>query len=608
MKNASSAIPTTHLHVSDVEFRAETIYFLVLDRFSDGCPDNLDQSSPLNDLSRHDWNKYWGGDLQGVINKLDYLQSLGITAIWVTPLFEQVEGLEHGLRAPLHGYWTKDFKRINPRWINDPNEVRLFTRNDTVFDRLIAELHRRGMKFILDIVCNHSSPDTTDGKGRLYDDGQLVADFNNDQQSWYHHYGQVTNWEDEWQVQNCELGGLAKFNENNIDYRRYIKNAIKSWLGKGVDAIRIDTVKHMPIWFWQEFTADLQTHKPDIFIFGEWIHSHPLRENSVLFANQAGMSLLDFGFCQSIRECLGENKPEGFQLVDKVIAEDIRYRSANELVTFFENHDMPRLQTLDNRPESVHLALILVLTSRGIPCLYYGCEQYLHNDTDGGQDPYNRPMMEKWDTQTEAFRIVQVLSRERAANQAIQWGSQQTLWVEPDLYIYLRRYHGFRCLVALNRGGAREIELAHVDFPADQMRCLLSGEEISMRDGKMKLQLPERGARIFAIRGEAIQGQFVSHVQVNGAPTQPGETLAIIGDCERLGAWDLRRAIPMECINANTWFTEVDWGEDCGKPVAYKYVILSSEPNTAPRREVRVVRRRSIPEQGVTKWRDIWEE
>jgi hypothetical protein len=60
-----------------------------------------------------------------------------------------------------------------------------------VFLRLITELHRRGMKFILDIVCNHSSPDTTDGKGRLYDDGQLVADFHNDQQSWYHHYGRL---------------------------------------------------------------------------------------------------------------------------------------------------------------------------------------------------------------------------------------------------------------------------------------------------------------------------------------------------------------------------------------------------------------------------------
>lgn len=71
-----------------------------------------------------------------------------------------------------------------------------------------------------------------------------------------------------------------------------------------MDALRVDTVKHMPIWFWQEFNADIHNHKPDVFIFGEWIYSHPCDERSVEFANNSGMSILDFGLCVAIREAL----------------------------------------------------------------------------------------------------------------------------------------------------------------------------------------------------------------------------------------------------------------------------------------------------------------
>src|SRR5688572_1057984 len=301
--------------VTDIEFRGEIIYFIVVDRFFDGDPDNnAGQDPELFDPERKNWGKYWGGDLQGVIAKLDYLAGLGATALWLTPLFEQVEAMIWD-SAPIHGYWTKDFKRIHARWVSGPDEVRVFTRNDTTLDRLIADLHGREMKMVLDIVCNHSSPDASGKKGELYDDGELIADFNNDVDNWYHHYGPVTDWQSEWQVHNCELAGLATFNENNANYRNYVKGAIRGWLKKGIDALRIDTVKHMPIWFWQEFTSDMVSERPDVFMFGEWIYSHPLEEKSVEFANLSGMSILDFGLCTAIRAALGTRNPEGFQEV-----------------------------------------------------------------------------------------------------------------------------------------------------------------------------------------------------------------------------------------------------------------------------------------------------
>lgn len=100
-----------------IEFRQETIYFIIVDRFFDGDTRNSQGPNPeLYDPNRQQWGKYWGGDLQGIIDKLDYLKGMGVTAIWVSPLFEQVEDMQFD-RAAMHGYWTKDFKRINPRFL-----------------------------------------------------------------------------------------------------------------------------------------------------------------------------------------------------------------------------------------------------------------------------------------------------------------------------------------------------------------------------------------------------------------------------------------------------------------------------------------------------------
>ncbi|HEY9302413.1 MAG TPA: alpha-amylase family glycosyl hydrolase, partial [Phormidium sp.] len=309
------------LYTRDIEFRQETIYFIVVDRFFDGDPSNSEGPNPeLYDPTGQAWGKYWGGDIQGIIEKLDYLKNLGVTALWLTPLFEQIEDLFIE-SAAIHGYWTKDFKRLNPRFIGKDENPSLNqtqeTRN-TAFDRLIEELHKRNMKLVLDIVCNHSNPDINGRKGELYDDGVKIADFNDDEKNWYHHYGIVTNWEDDWQIQNCELAGLATFNENNVEYRNYIKSAIKQWLDRGVDALRVDTVKHMPIWFWQEFNADIHAHKPDVFVFGEWIYSHPDSPQSVEFANYSGMTMLDFGLCVAIRSALGQGAADGFYLIQNL--------------------------------------------------------------------------------------------------------------------------------------------------------------------------------------------------------------------------------------------------------------------------------------------------
>ncbi|MFB2934255.1 alpha-amylase family glycosyl hydrolase [Aerosakkonemataceae cyanobacterium BLCC-F154] len=596
------------LYTRDIEFRQETIYFLVVDRFFDGDPENSEGPNPeLYDPEAKDWGKYWGGDLQGVIDKLDYLKNLGVTAIWLTPLFEQVEDL-FVEQAAIHGYWTKDFKRLNPRFIGaneNPSLNQTQESRDTVFDRLITEMHQRNMKLILDIVCNHSNPDFSGKKGELYDDGVKIADFNDDKNNWYHHYGPVTNWEDEWQVQNCELSGLATFNENNVEYRNYIKSAIEQWLDRGVDALRVDTVKHMPIWFWQEFNADIQRHRPDVFIFGEWIYSSPFDERSVEFANESGMSILDFGLCVAIRQALGKGAEGGFHEIENIFDLDYRYKSANELITFIDNHDMPRFQSLNPDPEMLKVAISLIMTCRGIPCIYYGTEQYLHDDTNGGNDPYNRPMMNNWDTDTEIYRFVRLLSGLRRLNPAVSMGGQWQRFITPDVYCYVRKYRDSICFVALNRGAETTVPEVLTDLPDGEHTCAVTRRKFQVVEGKLiDLPLETRDVIVISHVGERVKAQTIVRAQLNGVDTQPGEIVVVIGDCPELGNWDIAKAYPLEYINTNTWFGEIPFDESAGKLISYKYVLLRE--GQSPLRENLVCRRWVVASEGTVKWRDMW--
>ncbi len=611
---SETEIDLEFLYTRDIEFRQETLYFIVVDRFQDGDPDNSEGPNPeLYDPEGKDWGKYWGGDLQGVIDKLDYLKNLGVTAVWLTPLFEQVEALFIN-SAAIHGYWTKDFKRINPRFINkddDPSLNKTQETKNTVFDKLIEELHKRKMKLVLDIVCNHSSPDFSGKKGLLYDDGALIADFNNDKNNWYHHYGEVTNWEDEWQVQNCELSGLATFNENNIEYRNYIKSAIKQWLDRGVDALRVDTVKHMPIWFWQEFNGDIQTHKPDVFIFGEWIYSSVGDDRSVEFANESGMSILDFGLAMAVREALGAGAEAGFQLMQNVLDQDHRYYSATELITFIDNHDMHRFQTLNSDPDLLRLAIAFIMTSRGIPCIYYGTEQYLHDDTNGNSnpygnnDPYNRPMMENWDAETPIYRDIRLLSGLRRLNPAISMGSQWQKYLTPDVYCYVRRYRDSLLFVAMNRGEAVKLDTIETELPDGEHTDVISRHKFEVTDGHLhNLELGAKEVIILSHVGERIKGQTIVRVQLNGVQTQPGEIIVVTGDCPELGEWDIAKAYPLEYINTNTWFAEIPFNESAGKLISYKYALWRE--GQSPLRENIVARRWVIAHEGTVKWRDKW--
>lgn len=596
------------LFTNEVEFRQEIIYFIIVDRFHDGTSDEEEMAGQwdrgeragLLDKTWQEWGKYWGGNLQGIIDKVDYLKALGVTAVWLSPLFEQVDDMQYN-RAPMHGYWTRDFKRLNARFLRS-GDSRSLSQSATLRD-LVQALHGAGIKLILDVVCNHSSPDINGSKGVVYDDGTVLCDYNNDSKGFYYHYPEVTDWEDEFQLIHHEMCGLATFNEKNIDFRNYIKSAIKEWIDVGVDALRVDTLKHMPIWFWQEFCADMKAHKPDLFLFGEYGFSKPWDQRSIDYANHTGMSILDFGLCDGIRFAFSGQEPGGFHQVERILSYDHVYERANELVTFIDNHDMPRFLSVVPDGRKLELAVALLMTLRGVPCLFYGTEQYLNNSTDGGQDPYNRPMMEQWDTDGPLFAMVRRLTELRRQNKALSFGSHQQRYVSEQVYAYSRHYRDFHVLVVLNQGEACTINIPHSGLQDGDVSCELSGERQQVVDGGLRnLQLPACSVRIYSRMGQPVQGPVVGVFQLNGYRTAPGESIALIGSAPELGGWDHQRAYGLEYVNANTWICEVPFEASAGKAIDYKFLVRGGDAKV----ENILSRRFLLPQKGRVKFDCRW--
>ena len=599
------------LFITEREFREEVIYFIIVDRFYDASSEDEErlgiwdrgERAGLFDKTWTQWGKYWGGNLQGIIEKIPYLRSLGITAVWLSPLFEQVDDMQFN-RAPMHGYWTKDFKRINPRFLPAGESTSLY--DSATLKRLVDALHAADIKLVLDVVCNHSSPDINGAKGVVYDDGKLLCDFNHDSNHFYHHNAEITDWEDEYQLINGEMCGLATFNENNPDYRRYIKNAICEWLDVGVDALRVDTLKHMPIWFWQEFTADIKAHKPGIFMFGEYGFGKPWDQRTVQYANHSGMSILDFGLCDAIRFAFSGEKEGGVHLVEKLLEFDHVYQRANELVTFIDNHDMPRFLSVCPDERSLELALVLLFSVRGVPCVFYGTEQYLVDNTDGGNDPYNRPMMTQWNDQSTCFNLLERLISIRRQNQALTFGSHRQLYVSPDIYAFIRAYRDCFAICVVNKGRHEHITLALGEhFKDQQLICELTGRHAEISHGNLQLSLDPGAAYLFSVVGSRVSGRVVTTFQLNGIETVPGQKVLLSGDCPELGIWNTDMAYGMEYVNRNTWICEVAFDQSAGQLIQFKYVLFDGNTESLVRENIQP-RRLLLPLNGREKVDSIW--
>ena len=475
----SASSPAADTDVSNTaSFATDVIYQIVTDRFSDGDSTNNPTGS-LFDGSCSNLKKYCGGDWQGIIDRLNdgYLTDMGITALWISAPVENIYAVLNDApgSTSYHGYWARDFMRTNP-FFGDMGD----------FEDLIDTAHNLDVKVIIDFAPNHTSPADPANpgyaeNGRLYDDGTLLGGYTNDTADLFHHNG-GTNFSTIEDGIYRNLFDLADFNHQNPVLDAYMKDAIELWLDKGVDGLRIDAVKHMPFGWQKKWMDGVYNHKP-VFTFGEWF----LGQNEVdpanhQFANESGMSLLDFRYGQTVREVFRNRTDSMIDLHDMITFTASDYAEVIDQVTFIDNHDMDRFHVSGANTRRVEQALALTLTARGVPGIYYGTEQYL----TGNGDPNNRARMPSFSRTTTAYRVIENLAPLRKSNPALAYGDTEERWLNGDVYVYEREFGNNVVLVAINRSESTGYTLngLFTALPAggygDELGGLLGGNSISV--------------------------------------------------------------------------------------------------------------------------------
>ncbi len=469
---------------NDVDYTRDVVYQIVTDRFVNGDPTN-DPSGALASPGCTDLRKYCGGDWAGIAQKIQdgYLTEMGVGAIWISQPVENVFAITPDATGATsyHGFWARDYKRPNP-----------FFGTFADFANLIAVAHAHGIKVIIDFTPNHSSP-AREGDpsymedGALYDDGIFVASLNNDPTGLFHHNGgtDFSTYED---GIYRSLFDLSDYNQQNPTLDAYMKSAIALWLDQGVDGVRVDAVKHMPPGWTKTWVDALYAHRP-VFTFGEWFlgagEVDPLNHR---FANESGMSLLDFRYAQTIRQVLRDGTASWYDFDAMLQGTAADYEQVIDQLPFIDNHDMARFHHAGADPRRTDMALAVLLTSRGTPVVYYGTEQYM----TGSGDPANRAMMTRFDRTTRAYQVIRTLAALRRSNPALAWGSTQQRWINNDVYIFERRFRGHVVLVAVNRSTSTTVNITGLytalapGAHADVLGGLLDGRTITVNaDGSV---------------------------------------------------------------------------------------------------------------------------
>jgi glycosidase len=435
------------------DFKKQVIYQIVTDRFFDGDASNNNppQSPGLYDSTKTNWQDYWGGDLAGIQQQMTYLGGMGVTAIWISPPVDNIDvlaNLSGTSYAPYHGYWARDMQQIEEHF-GDVNNTW------AAFDNLVTAAHQNGIRVIVDFAANDSNPNDGGEFGALLDQGQPFASYQNDPaapNNLFHHNPTITNFNDPFQLQYYTLVDLADLNQENTPVDGYLKRALAQFMQHGADGFRLDAVKDVT-WGWQYALANSAFTGGPTFLYGEWDlggTTDPTYADSVQFSNRSGIPLLDFSLANAMRDVFANNG-DFHEIDDTISQEDSDFVSPNDLVTFVDSHDLARLLSLNNNQNLLNEALALQLACRGIPVVLYGDEQYLHNDTGGGNVPYNRLWMSSFNTTTTAYELVDQMANLRQTNPALAYGTSLQRWINSDVYIMERQFFNDVVLIAVNK-------------------------------------------------------------------------------------------------------------------------------------------------------------
>ncbi|MFS8064476.1 MAG: alpha-amylase family glycosyl hydrolase, partial [Luteimonas sp.] len=365
---------------------------------------------------------------------------------------------------------------------------------------------QHGLKTVLDIVCNHGSPAYTMPRdqpkfGKIFArDGTLLADHQDLPP------GKLDPQHNPLHAFYNTSGGLAQLsdiNENNPAVMDYFVGAYLQWIDQGAAAFRIDTIGWMPDGFWHEFTRRIRARHPRFFMFGEDFNYEPDKIAHHTWARNAGVSVLDFPLKQRLAEVFGR-KGGGYQrLADRLYLADGPYANPYELMTFYDNHDMTRLDASDSGFIDAHNWLF---TARGIPVIYYGSETGFMRGTAehaGNRNYFGQSRVDAAIANPIRIKLARI-ARLRSQAPALQRGLQLDVLLQDDRAAFYRVYqHAGQhqvALVLLNKGDAPAAFDIHGSLQAGHWRDALGSGGIDVAAGAgLAATVPAHGVLVYLL-------------------------------------------------------------------------------------------------------------
>ena len=491
---------------------ADVLYLIMIDRFADGDPSN---NAGIYD--RQNKFYYHGGDLQGVIDHLPYLKDLGVTAIWLTPWYDnydrlnEIELKEDKPSTGFHGYNPQDFYRVEEHFGT-------FAK----LRELVDTAHRNGIKIIQDEVMNHTGPYhpwVDDPPTPTWFNGTKAHHLKNSFQTWALHDPRAVESLKRETMEGWFLDFLPDLNQHDPEVSRYLIQNTLWWIGTtGLDGIRMDTWQYVPNSFWRDWTSAVRREFPNFKVVGEVkdsevVHTSFFQGGRVRFDGiDSGLdSLLDFPLFYSIRHAFAEGK--ALDEIPKTLAKDYLYTDPEILVTLLGGHDDGRFMSEKGATiAGLKLANAFVLTTRGVPQLYYGDEIAMEGEdepTTRGDFPGGFPgdkrnaftAAGRSKDEQELFEFIRRLTKLRRDLEPLQSGALVNLYVAEQQYAYARALRNDAVVVVFNNDtNAAEFEFdvarAGLKDGAVMHDRLAVIRDVTVRDGKLRINLPGRSVAI----------------------------------------------------------------------------------------------------------------
>lgn len=487
------------------------IYLIMPDRFANGDESN-DRIAGMKDKTFNRDSIFYrhGGDLQGIINKLPYLQELGVTTLWLNPVLENDE-----YKTSYHGYANTENYQVDRRF-----------GNNALYKKLVDECHKRGMKMIKDLVHNH-----------IGDQHFLFLD--PPAKNWFHQWPKYTGttYKDQTLFDPYAASADKKLmtdgwfdrhmpdvDQQNPLVKKYITQSHIWWIEyAGLDGFRLDTYAYNDKVFMAEWAKAITTEFPKFTFFGEtWVNG---TANQVFFTegntvNQhfdTGLQgVTDFQTYFAINETLNGKFgwTDGVNRLYTVLASDYQYKDPTRNVLFLDNHDVSRFYSVVGEDFNKYKSgIILLFSLRGIPQLYYGTEILMKNyaDPDGkvredfpggwaGDKTNKFTQAGRTAKENEAFNFVKKLANYRKNNAVLQTGKLMQFVPEKGIYVYFRYNNEKTVMVVMNTNEQAE-ELTTTRFEERIGRYktavnIVTDEQLPLH----KLQLAAKTTYIFELQ------------------------------------------------------------------------------------------------------------